>query len=204
MDYRSNSNKSREARAAQTNGQSPPVERRVNKVASGSVKQKSDFKKFSEEFIAEHIAKALAYAKNDVLIPAGKELLASVASILIYGEAGRIGGPSRGPTTVRRSYDKDYDRNRNNRTQARPRNAFNDEDIIFATYGEAEYVLEELRAAIRQYEFARVLDLYDACELTPPPTGANYGWANLDNVKPARMLDGSGYYLPMPRPMAID
>lgn len=204
MNYSSNSNKSREAKANQPNNQMAPPERRVGKVANGSVKQKSDFKKFSEDFIVEHISKALNYAKNEVLVPAGKELLASVASILIYGEAGRIGGPTRNGSTVRRSYDKDYDRNRNNRAQARPRNAFENEEIIFATYGEAEYVLEELRAAIREYEFARVLDLYDACELTPPATGANFGWANLDNVKPARLLDGSGYYLPMPRPMPID
>ncbi len=204
MNYSSNSIKSREAKAAKTAEQSAPPERRVEKVANASVKQKSDFKKFSEEFIIEHLTKAKQYAIQDIIIPACKEAMASIFSILIYGEAGRIGAPARGGSTIRRSYDRDYDRNRNNRAQARPKNAFENEDIIFATYGEAEYVLEELRAAIRTYEFARVLDLYDACELTPPATGANFGWANLDNVKPARLLDGSGYYLPMPRPMAID
>ena len=58
MNYSSNSIKSREAQATKSAEQSAPPERRVGKVANGSVKQKSDFKKFSEEFIIEHLAKA--------------------------------------------------------------------------------------------------------------------------------------------------
>lgn len=204
-EYKSNSNKSRESTppiSAQKQAGQP--EHRVQKVATGSVKPKSNLKKFAQTVIQENLRSAKSYAWKQVIFPAIQDTFISVVSILVYGEPGHVNRPSRSSSVIRRSYDKDWDRNRNAQETVRPSNAFDSEDIVFNTYGEAEYVLDELRRAIRNYDIARVLDLYDACDLTPPSTGFNFGWTNLDNVKPTRMIDGSGYYLPMPRPMPID
>lgn len=208
--YSSNSNKSKEAaNASLKEGQNKEHERRVETVVkTGTLRQKGKFKKFVEEYASERFEDAKKFVIQDVIQPAVKEMIASVVSILVYGEPGRISTPRGGPkSSVRRSYDQDYKRSRStndHQAQARPRNAFENEDIIFPTYGDAEYVLEELRRTIENYDIVRVLDFYDACDLTPPATGSNFGWTNLDGVKPVKLLDGSGYYLPLPRPMPID
>ncbi len=200
-EYPDNSHSARE-RQAETG--SPP-EKKLEKVVSGGTKtrKKNEVKKFANIFIPEDAENVKSYILMDVIVPGIKNALADVVSIMLFGEAGRIGG--RREKGSRISYQKYYDDRRDDRRDyARPRTSgFEYDDIVFEDRGDAALVLDQLESAIANYGLASVADLYDLAGVTCRSYTANkYGWTDIRTAKVVRVREG--YILQLPRTVQIN
>jgi hypothetical protein len=200
-EYPDNSHNGRER---QQNSGSP--ERKLEKVVSGETKtrKKSEVKKFANIFAPENADSVKSYIVMDVVIPGIKNAIADVVSIMLFGEAGRIGG--RKDKGSRISYQKYYDDRRDDRRDyGRPKAAagFEYDDILFETRGDADLVLDGLESAIETYGVASVADLYDLSNITCRSYTANkYGWTDIHTAKVVRVRDG--YILQLPRTVQLN
>lgn len=196
---------SHSARERKQDGSSPP-EKKLEKVVSGGAKtrKKSEVKKLANVFVPEDAENVKSYILMDVIVPGIKNAIADVVSIMLFGEAGRLG--TRREKGSRVSYQKYYDDRRDDRRDyGRPRAAagFEYDDIIFETRGDADLVLDQLEAAIDQYGIASVADLYDLAGITCRSyTAHKYGWTDIRTGKVIRIRDG--YILQLPRAVQIN
>ncbi len=196
---------SHSARERKQDGSSPP-EKKLDKVVSGGAKtrKKSEVRKFANVFVPEDAENVKSYILMDVIVPGIKNAIADVVSIMLFGEAGRLGGRGKGGSRV--SYQKYYDDRRDDRrSYGRPRAAagYEFDDIIFETRGDADLVLDQMEAAIDQYRMVSVADLYDLAGITCRSYTANkYGWTDLQTAKVVRTREG--YILQLPRTVQID
>ena len=200
-DYPDNSHSAREQR--QDSGKS---ERKMDKVVNGEVKtrKKSEVKKFANIFAPEDVNGIKSFIISDVIVPGIKNAIADVVSIVLFGEAGRL-GKSKKNGGSKYSYQNYYSDDRDERRDyGRPRAAgFDYDDILFETRGDAELVLDQLEAAISNYGIASVGDLYDLAGITCRTYTANkYGWTDIHTAKIVRTRDG--YILQMPRTVQIN
>lgn len=201
-DYPDNSHSARERKQ---DGASPP-DKKLDKVVSGETKtrKKSEVKKFANIFVPEDVDNVKSYILMDVIVPGIKNAIADVVSIVLFGEAGRLGGRREKGSRV--SYQKYYDDRRDDRRDyGRPRAAagFEFDDIIFETRGDADLVLDQLESAIANYGLASVADLYDLAGITCRSYTANkYGWTDIRTAKVIRLRDG--YTLQLPRTVQIN
>ena len=129
------------------NSASPP-DKKVGKVVTGTAKtrKKSEAQKFASAFLPDDVTSVKSYIFKDVIIPGVKNAIADVVSIMLFGEAGRIGGRKGSGSKV--SYNRYYDDRRDDRREyGRPRSAggIDYDDIIFETRADAELVLERCR-----------------------------------------------------------
>lgn len=183
-----------------------PPEKKVEKVVTGTAKtrKKSEVKKFAGTFLPEDVTSVKSYILMDVVIPGIKNAIADVVSIMLFGEAGRIGGRKGGSKV---QYQRFYDDRRDDRREySRPRTVggFDLDDIIFESRGDADLVLDQLESVIANYGIASVADLYDLAGITPPRgyTTNKYGWTDIRNAKVVRTRDG--YILQLPRTVQIN
>ena len=196
---------SHSARERKQDGASPP-EKKLEKVVSGGAKtrKKSEVKKLANVFVPEDAENVKSYILMDVIVPGIKNAIADVVSIMLFGEAGRLGGRREKGSRV--SYQKYYDDRRDDRRDyGRPRAAvgFEYDDIIFETRGDADLVLDQLESAIANYGLASVADLYDLAGITCRSYTANkYGWTDIRTAKVVRIRDG--YILQLPRTAQIN
>lgn len=201
-DYPDNSHSARERKQ---DGASPP-DKKLDKVVSGETKtrKKSEVKKFANIFVPEDVDNVKSYILMDVIVPGIKNAIADVVSIVLFGEAGRLGGRREKGSRV--SYQKYYDDRRDDRRDyGRPRAAagFEFDDIIFESRGDADLVLDQLESAIANYGLASVADLYDLAGITCRSYTANkYGWTDIRTAKVIRLRDG--YTLQLPRTVQIN
>ena len=190
-EYPNNSHSARE--------NSTPPDKKMGKVVTGAAKtrKKSEAKKLANTFLPDDVTSVKSYILMDVIVPGVKNAIADVVSIMLFGEAGRIGGKKGNGSKV--SYQRYYDDRRDDRRDyARPRSAAYDyDDIIFESRGDADLVLDQLEAAINQFGLASVADLYDLAGITCPNYTANkYGWTDIRSARVVRIRDG--YILQLP------
>ena len=214
-EYPSNSQRSKTT----PNTQSAPTEKRVKKVVKApvTIKQKSEARKFLENFISEDVVNVKDYLVKDIVIPTIKDTIWAVITnsveMVLFGGTGRA---RRGGSTLssRRSSDyvsySSYSSDRRDSRSYRDRreeeetsrSRFDPEDIIFKHLDDAEAVLDQMAGVIETYGKVTVNDLYDMVDRTPPYTAARYGWTYLDgNCKPVRVRDGYILKLPKARPI---
>lgn len=148
-----------------------PPSKRVEKVVNGTAKtrKQSEVKKFAGIFMPDEVGDVKTFIITDVVIPGLKNAIADVVSIVLFGEAGRIGTRKNAGSKV--SYQRYYDDprrddRRNYNQRPRPVAGFEFDDIIFDNRGDADLVLDQLESAIANYGMASVLDLYDLAGLT--------------------------------------
>lgn len=198
-------NNSHNAREKRPEGSGPP-DKKLEKVVSGGTKtrKKSEVKKFANIFVPEDVENVKSYILIDVIVPGIKNAIADCVSIMLFGEAGRLGG--RNSKGSRASYQRYYDDRRDDRRDyGRPRavSGFDYDDIIFDTRGDADLVLDQMESAINQYSLVSVADLYDLAGITCRSYTANkYGWTDLRGAKVVRVRDG--YILELPRTVQIN
>ncbi len=195
-EYPNNSHSARE--------NSTPPDKKMGKVVTGAAKtrKKSEAKKLANTFLPDDVTSVKSYILMDVIVPGVKNAIADVVSIMLFGEAGRIGGKKGNGSKV--SYQRYYDDRRDDRRDyARPRSAAYDyDDIIFESRGDADLVLDQLEAAINQFGLASVADLYDLAGITCPNYTANkYGWTDIRSARVVRIRDG--YILQLPKAAQI-
>lgn len=196
-EYRSNSNKSREALSAQP-------EKKVEKVISGTAKirKKSGMQKFADIFMPEDVGDIKSYIVTTVVIPAIKKAIMDAMDMLLYGETGssrKAGSASK--VSYRNFYDKGADRRDSRPTRV---SGFDYDNIIFAGRGDAEACLDAMFEIISTYGTVSVADLYDLADM--PPTNNymldRYGWADLSGSTTVRVRDG--YTLKLPRAVPLN
>lgn len=195
-EYPNNSHSARE--------NSTPPDKKMGKVVTGAAKtrKKSEAKKLANTFLPDDVTSVKSYILMDVIVPGVKNAIADVVSIMLFGEAGRIGGKKGNGSKV--SYQRYYDDRRDDRRDyARPRSAAYDyDDIIFESRGDADLILDQLEAAINQFGLASVADLYDLAGITCPNYTANkYGWTDIRSARVVRIRDG--YILQLPKAAQI-
>ena len=209
-EYKSNSYRSKELQKKESNENSKPEDRKVEKVVTGVVKtkKKSKLSQAMDNFISEDAKNVKSYVFGEVLIPAIKKAISDIVTdgidIILYGETR---GKNRRSTADRVSYRNYYDdRSRNssriNERQAIMAGSYSYDDIILSTRGEAEDVLSRMDELIETYGLVRVADLYDLVGITGNYTDNKYGWMNIRNAEIMRVRDG--YMIKMPRAVPID
>lgn len=196
-DYKSNSNRSKEAKLE---------EHKVEKVVKGPVvtRKKSGLDKLKGEFISDDAKNIKSYVFGEVLIPAIKKAISDIVTdgiaILLYGES-RNGG-NRRSTADRVSYRSYYDNSYDRRGSISRATSYSYDDIILNSRGEAEDVLMRMDELMETYGLVRVADLYDLVGITGNYTDNKYGWTNIRNAEIVRVRDG--YMIKMPRAVPID
>ena len=195
-EYKGNSHRSKE--------QNELVEKKVEQIAKGKTKKKSEVKKFADTFIAEDITSVKDYILMEVLLPAAKKAISDIVTngidMILYGET-RTKSKSR---ESRVSYTKYYDRDRDydRPTRTRGRYGYDYDDIILDTRKEAEEVLDRMDDLIDNYGMVSVADLYDLVGVSGNYTDNKYGWTNLRNADVQRVRDG--YLLKLPKALPFD
>lgn len=196
FDYTPNSNKYKEDKKE---------EYKVQKVTIGAVKtkKKSEAKKLVETFVSEDISKVKEYILMDVLVPAVKKAISDIVTngidMILYGGSGRT--KSNIPAT-RVSYTN-Y--NSMSSVQQRPavkRSAYDYDDLLFQSRGDAEAVLSQLDEIMSQYGLVRVADMYESAGVTGDFTACDYGWTDIRSARIDRVRDG--YVIKMPRALPIN
>ena len=189
-----------------------PVEKRVQKVARGPVKTKTnELRKFADIFISEDVTNVKNYIFMDVLVPAVKKAIYDIVTngidMFLYGGTGKGRTNSSGPKVSYRNY---YDQKSTTSSSYRGsentgnRNGFDYEDIVFSNRGDAEMVKQQMRDVINRYGVVTIADMYDMADpnLTPPYTSHKYGWMDVSSAEAVRVRDG--YILKLPRAVPVD
>lgn len=198
--YKPNSHKSREE-------QTEPIAetRRAEKIVSGGVKtkKKNEISKFADVFLPEDIDSVKSHIVSGIIVPMFKKAILNIVETFLDVDSSDYKSSKRSASRVSyRDYYDDRDRDRRPRSETRASSRFDYDDIVIAKRGEAEAVLDHLDALIERYEYARVLDLYDAVDLTPPYTSNKYGWTDLRGAKVVPVRDG--FVLKLPRALPLD
>lgn len=200
-EYKPNSHKYKDS-------QSTSVEKKkVEKVVTGKVKtrKKSEISKFADVFISEDASNVKSYILADVLVPAVKKLISDIVKdgveMILYGNNGRRSESRSSYVSYRNYSDRDRD-NRDDRYSRRTRSAYDHDDVVLESRGEAEEVLTRMDELIATYGFVSVADMYDLVGKTCNYTDNKYGWTNIRNAEPVRVRDG--YILKLPKALPID
>lgn len=183
-------------------------EQRAQKVVSGKVTtvKKSGLKKFMNNVVNEDVPKVKEYIISDVLIPSIKKAISDIVrngiDMFLYGADS---GKNKNRTTASRvSYGGFYDSPRStDRRYASTRSAYDFEDPLFETRGDAEIVLSQMDDIIERYRVVKISDLYDLAGIsTYNYCLSNYGWTDLRSASVQRVSDG--YVIKFPKAMPID
>lgn len=198
MNYKPNSHAHKAQQA-----ESAEERKKVEKVVTGVVKtkKKSEASKLASAIISEDARNVKSYIVDDVLLPAVKNTILDIivdSAKMIFG-GGRSKKDYRSGKVSYRDYYDQGDRGR--ASEPRVRNAYNYDDIILETRGEAEDVLARMDELMDAYGVVTVADLYDLVGITGNYTDYKYGWSNLRNAKVVRVREG--YILELPKVLPI-
>jgi hypothetical protein len=199
-DYKPNSHRYKEEQ------KNKETEKKIEKVVTGKVitKKKNGFTKLASEIISEDAKNVKSYIIGDVLIPAMKKAISDIVTngidMILYGGS----RPGKRSTADRISYSGYYGGSTSSRE---PRtvstyNGYSFDDIILATRGEAQDVLDRMDEVIESFGVVSVADLYDLVGITGRYTDNKYGWTNLRDAEVIRVRDG--YMIKMPRAKVLD
>ena len=197
-EYKSNSIRSKDKETP------APEKKKMEKVTSGVVKTRKK-NKLLGAFIADDIDSVKNYIFVDVLIPALKNIIADVVTNTIEMSLGIDGGRNtrRGSSASKVSYRGYYDEKRDRgTTQNTTRNTgYSYDDIVVATRGEAQEVLNRMDETIAAYGMVSVADLYDLVDINGNYTDNKYGWIDLRTADAVRVRDG--YLLKLPKALPL-
>jgi hypothetical protein len=196
-----------------------PDPKKIEKVVAGQVvrRKKPLSKKFMETFVGGDAKSVWQYVVFDVLIPAGKDMVADAFSQgierMLFGEArstsrrtgARPGGNgyiSYNRYSPSNSQRRDEPRERNSGPSRRARATHDFDEIILATRAEAQEVVDRLFDIVAKYGTVSVADLYELVGVTGSYTDDKWGWTDIRGASVARI--SSGYLLDLPQPEPIN
>jgi hypothetical protein len=197
----------------------PPVEeKKVEKVVVGEVTRRKQplGKRLLQTFVAGDVKNVFGYILFEVLIPAARDTAADAVSQgiekILFGEArstSRRTGSSPGRSGSYVSYNR-FSSGQNSPISRRDedrgisraaRSAHNFDEIVLATRGEAETVIDRLFELLSKYEQATVADLYELVGIEATHVDNKWGWTDLRGSGATRV--SNGYLLDLPRPEAL-
>lgn len=209
QDFKPNSHRFKESQNAPAPAASAaPEKKKVEKVVAGKVvaKPKGEFAKFLDAFFAEDFRKVKDYIIKDVIVPTIKDTIWTViargSERMLYGEAGHspknsklghinynnlfkqaTGSTSSGSTNTNSQYSVD--------------------NIILEDRGDAERVLEAMKAYIAEYGAVSISELYEFIgEPIGEYTTTRWGWRSLNTAGIMRTTNG-GYKLDLPKAIPL-
>jgi hypothetical protein len=206
MDYKPNPNRFKES---QTTSSTPaaPEKKKIEKVVSGKVttKPKGGVAKFIETFFAEDIHKVTDYLVKDVVVPTIKDtiwtIIARGSERMLYGENGHAPKNSKLPYVNYGGLFKPT--NNNTPSTGSTGSQYSVDNIILEDRGDAERVLEAMKAYIAEYGAVSISELY---EFMGEPIGdfmtTKWGWRSLNTAGIMRTSNG-GYKLDLPRVVSL-
>ena len=186
-------------------------------IAKTTLVKKNSLEKVKEGLIADAGIDLKNYIFNEVVIPAGKDLVSNIIDsifntalglkdTMLYGETRkrtfdgrRTHGGRRyvGYSSIsRESSDREYKGN------GRSSRFHLDDRFIFSSRAEADEVLEQMADTIEEYGVVSVFDLYDFCGETVEFTARDYGWDSVVNAK-IQMIRGGDWEIILPRPVSL-
>ena len=188
--------------------------KKYEKVVQNEVKtaKRNELKK---SLIANDAKTVGHYTLFDVFIPSVKriiyELTMKALGMSLFGNGSGPSGQNNGYVQYARPYSQiSYASNNvlrpiNPQTPQTPRvqqPAINDyAHFIYATRGDAEFVLEQMQNILEDYTVVRVSELYDLAGKTAPVTSENYGWTSLKEARVDVCSEGFCLRLPPARPI---
>lgn len=219
LNYPGNSQKAREAKVK------PDLvkEKNLEKVIIGeAVKRKKPLsRKITETFTGDYTHEVGNYVFFDVVVPAIKALVVDVfqqgVERLVYGDvrgrmrpgSGIVSGIVNGTINNRTPYNNlsksssiRQDSSNGREMSKRGREVHDFDEIILATRGEAEAVIDGLTAILDEYESASVYDLYELVGVTGSFADNKWGWTNLAGSQVESIRQG--YLLTLPKPISLD
>lgn len=192
------------ARADKGKPQKPLIEQ----VTTGVVTQRRKplMSRITESVTGDSTQSVGEYIVLEVLLPAAKNMISDAVSQgidrLLFGESRRAkSGERPGYTNYQRASTGTSNYQRRD-ISPRSRATHDFDDIVLATRSEAEDVLDRLQDLIKQYEVAKVADLYDLVGISGSFTDDRWGWTDLRDAR-VRNIRG-GYLLELPRTQPID
>lgn len=183
----------------------------VKKVVTGKVVQrkKGIGSALRENLGGEDARSVGSYIFIDVLIPAVKSMLADAASQgverLLFGDSrgrARVSGTSRTGTSYNRMYSSTPSGTPKRELSSRGRSSHNFDEIIVASRGEAEEILDQLGNLVDDYGFAKVSDFYALVDITGTYVDERWGWDDLRTASTSRVR--AGYRMDLPTPILLD
>ena len=210
-----------------TSGSQPPAKTRPNPLGKvdGFVSnpKKSPLKKFAEVFFEEDLNTVKRSIARDVIKPTIKGLAADILiggiEQMFYGESGRKSNyASRGitnslvgsiSTTPYNDYTRSQTRSRSPQPiEEKPRLTYH--VIPMRDISSAQDFVNKLQSAVRDYNNISVSELYEALseqwgevfEIDTDWNDCNWGWTNLDGLKPSRGYGGL-WEVRMPDPVPL-
>lgn len=191
--YASNSHRSKER-------QNATPDKKVEKVVQGAVKtrKKSNTQRLLDTFISEDLSNVRDYVVLDVIVPlikkAAYEGLTKTLDMVLYGETNRS---TKSSPASRVSYGRCYGKDERAKPQPRTRNAYEYDDIVFETRGDAEDVLSRMDEIIALYGIANLADLCDMSGMDTRWTDNKYGWTDIRHANIERTREG--YIIKFPK-----
>lgn len=205
QDYKPNSNRFKEAQKEAAG--SAPDRKPVEKVVAGKVvaKPKSGISKFLESFLAGDLKKVRSYVFTDIVMPTIKDtvwtVIARGSERLLYGEAGHAPKNSKLPFVDYNGLFKQA--NKAPSVGSTTTSHYSVDNIILEDRGDAERVLEAMKAYIAEYGAVSISELY---EFIGEPIGefttTRWGWRSLNTAGIMRTNNG-GYKLDLPKAIPL-
>lgn len=181
-------------------------------IAVGKTKKKPIMRRFLEAMTGDDVHSVGRFVTQEVLLPAFKNMVADAftqgAERMIFGD-GRMSSSSTRSRTGYTAYNRVGPQSRRppwdepeKRTMSQRARATHDfREIILDTREEAMEVLDQLRAAISQYDVVSLNDLYQMVSITGSFTDDNWGWNDLRFAGVKRIREG--YLLDLPAPISL-
>lgn len=208
QDFKPNPNRFNEPKKQDTTAAAAsPEKKKAEKIISGkaTAKPKGEIAKFFDTFFAEDIHKVVDYIKKDVVIPTIRDTLWTViargSERMIYGEAGHAPKNSKLPYVNYNGLFKQPSNQTSNVSSSN--NQYSVDNIILEDRGDAERVLEAMKAYIAEFGAVSISDLYG---FIGEPIGdfmtTRWGWRSLNTAGIMRTSNG-GYKLDLPRAVSL-
>lgn len=204
QDFKPNPNRFKESQPGATTP--APERKKVEKVVAGKVtaKPKGEVAKFFETFFAEDIRKVKDYLVKDVIVPTLRDtiwtVIAKGSERMIYGENGHAPKNSKLPYV---NYNGLFKQNTSAPSSSSTNNQYSVDNIILEDRGDAERVLEAMKAHIAEFGAVSISELY---EFIGEPIGdfttTRWGWRSLNTAGIMRTSNG-GYKLDLPRAISL-
>lgn len=170
-------------------------------VAHASLHKKKGLEKLAETFLTEDVDSAKTYVVRNMIIPGIKRLIMGTIGAFLGVESGAnswyYGKSTTAGNVAFRKYNEAYDNGQSKKTYRRVWY----EDVIVASMGEAQMIMDRMNQILETYYRVRVLDLYEVAGVETNFTDSNYGWTNISQAK--ILETRAGYLIKMPAPYPL-
>lgn len=182
----------------------PKSVEKVKPVVKGkAIVQKDTFgKKLWKTFVPTDLKDIRTHAVNQIIVPGLKAAALSLIELALYGSVGNRRSVSGGAQRTNYSYISSGGQQPNSPTiTQRDRATHNFQNIIFATYQDAEDVITTMMDLVDRYNRLTVAQFYDLAGLESDWASENWGWTSFQRLE-TKAIRG-GYIIDVSQPVLL-